>query len=189
MTFPYDKFKALSYEQVNDIRLPGQRYFRNRQRGNKASFFMINLQTPQIPYNEYMALVPKVNAYEQGLELFDLPNPWPPENSLGTQLVDATANINSKTFITVGQPDLRDGAFIRFNNHAKVYQIASTEVFGSDTRVHLSSGLVEQITGSNTFVYGSDVNFQVCIIDPLVAEIDASNSKFGVIDINVIEQA
>lgn len=188
MTFPYNKFEALSFEQVNDTRINKPRLFRNRQRGNKASFFMISLQTDPIPYNDYMGLVAKINAYEGSLELFDLPNPFPTPNSIGTQSVDANANANSKFFITTGQPDLRAGAFIRFNNHAKVYQIASTEVSGSDLKVNLSSGLVSSITSSNTFVYGDNVNFQVCLDSVFTAEIEGSSGNFGVIDVEVIEQ-
>nr|WP_136252880.1 hypothetical protein [Ningiella ruwaisensis] len=185
---PPDNAK-ISIEQMVDTRTSKTRYFRNRARGNKSPFFMLAITSPPMPYAEFMAYSAMVNSLEGSLEVFDLPNPLPALASFSGHRPDTTFNRGLKVIDIDTDADYKPGDFIQFDNHKKVYQIASKSNISGAIRLTLTCPLVETISTATTVLYGDDVVFQVCLNNQFSAEVDAGKSKFGVIDVELIEQA
>ena len=189
MTFPTDVFSGVVIEQITDTRVSKTRYYRNRARGNKAPFFMVALTSPPLPYSEYMATMAVIESYEGALEIFALPNPLPALAAFPDYALDVTANAGSKTVILDRQANYRAGDLIQFSSHAKAYRIASVSIGSGVTTIGLSCPLLETVLTSDDVLYGANVIFQVCLEDVSPMDIQASQSKFGVIDVELIEQA
>lgn len=190
MSFPVSLFQKISFEQITDTRMVDERYYRNRQRGNKAPFFMISCTTIPLDYEAYMAASAKIESYESGLELFTLPNPFP---ITGTQFPDynlnATVSAGVKSVVMDRVVDYKVGQFIQFSSHSKVYRIADTSSNGVNTTVSLTCPLLEGVLNTDSVTYGANVLFQLCVNDQFTTEVEANNGKFSVIDVELIEQA
>ena len=186
--FPVDKFSQISVEQMTDTRTPSARYYRNRARGNKAPFFMLALTTPPLPYAEHMEVSAQIESYEGELEIFTLQNPLPELASFSNKNVNAAFAAGVKSVVIGGSHAFRVGDFVQFTNHSKVYRIASVAT-ASNTTIGLSCPLVESINNTTDLIYGANVVFQVCLSDNYSQEVEARNGKFGVVDVELIEQA
>jgi hypothetical protein len=185
--FPVDRFSEISIEQMTDTRIPKERYFRNRARGNKSPYFMIALTTPPLPYAEHMEVSAQIESYEGELEIFTLENPIVSLTAFTNKNVNATYLAGVKSLVITGSHAFRVGDLIQFDNHSKVYRISSV-VRTTNTTVGISCPLVESINSATDLLYGANVVFQVCLNSSYSQEIDAK-SKFGVVDVELIEQA
>lgn len=188
MTFPVNKFSKISIEQVDDTRTPDARYYRTKAQGNKTSYFLFSLTSPPLPYVEYMALSAKVISYRGALLNFSLPNPIPAiaantGNSVINEAVRGGLQVDVTTSGTYSAGD-----FIQFSNHNKAYMISDVEVSANVT-LTLTSPLYKTVPSSSLVIYGADVVFNVSLNDEYSAEISVKNSKFGVVDVEVLEQA
>ena len=188
MTFPTDKFSQIEIEQITDTRTPDARYFRNRARGNKAPFFMIALTSAKLAYAEYLGVIAKLESYENGLEIFTLPNPKPALAAFPNYLLQANVSAGNKTVSLNRIADYQVGDFIQFSNHAKVYRISQITT-GTRTVIGLSCPLVESVTTSHNVIYGANVVFQVCLEDMSPMKIQESIAKRFIVDVELIEQA
>jgi hypothetical protein len=189
MTYPTHEHSKISFEQLDDTRIQGARYYRNRARGNKASFFMFAITSPLLPYAEYMAHTALINALEGALEIFPFANPLPPLATFSGHSLSVNASRGDKSVTVATTADYKPGDFIQFSNHPKGYQIATKTAGSGVITVGLSCPLLEPVTTSHDVLYGADVVFQMSLNSSFTADIDAQNSKFGVIDVELIEQA
>ena len=189
MSFPIDKFRVAEIEQIDDIRTPKTRYYRDRAVGNKDSYFMIPVTSIPLKYNEYMRVSAIIQSYRGSLEIFELNNPFPAIESFTNLALDSNALAKQSTIYIDGSRGVAVGDFIQFSNHPKVYWIADVSTAASRTTVKLTCPLAENITTSDSVIYGSDVVFQVCLGDSLSSQISSDSSKYGVVDVELIEQA
>jgi hypothetical protein len=189
MTFPTSKFSEYEIEQVTDTRISDERYFRNRARGNKACYYLITLTTPNIEYSEYIALCAKLESYENGLIIFQLPNPQVSLATFGEQSVSRNAATGTDEVSLLGQRSFKVGDFVQFNNHPKAYRFHDVDVRATTTVIKLSCPLVEAVPTSTKMIYGANVNFQVSLNSKFVQKTSVKNSKFGIVDVELIEQA
>lgn len=188
MSYPIHPYAKIEIEQINDIRTSKSRYYRNRARGNKSSYFMLAITSPAIPYAEFVAYSAQIEALEGELSIFTLPNPLPPLASFSGHTVATTANQGVKQITIDTASNYRVGDFVQFAGHAKVYRISGVAQ-GAQITLTLSCPLVETVTAGTAITYGADVEFQLCMTSNYSATTDAKNSKFGVITSELIEQA
>lgn len=186
--FPVDKFSKVTIEQLVDIRISDTRYYRNRARGNKSPLFMISLTSSPLPYEEHTEVSAQIEAYEGELEIFQITNPLPALAVFTNKNVNATFSRGTKTIVITGNHAFRVGDFVQFNNHLKVYRISEV-ISGANTTISLSCPLIETIINTTQLIYGANVIFQVCLSDNYSQEVSIRNSKFGVVDVELIEQA
>ncbi|MFW8589814.1 hypothetical protein ACOI22_03330 [Glaciecola sp. 2405UD65-10] len=184
MIFPVDKFAKVEIEQRNDIRASKERLTRNRARGTKSPYFALMLTTPSIPYNEYIPLSAAVDGYEGALEIFVVQNPIP---SIYENENDNTIDFEPKGSKTIGidyTGNYSAGDFIQFSGSTKAYRIM--EVDGQS--ITLTHPLLTDIAAGESVYYGKNVQFQMCVNDTHTTTIDVKQSKFGIIDVELIEQ-
>lgn len=184
MIFPIDKFAKVEIEQRNDIRAPKERLTRNRARGTRSPYFALMLATPSIPYNEYIPLSAAIDGYEGALEIFVIQNPIP---SIYENENDVTIDYEQKGSKQISinyAGNYSAGDFIQFSGHAKAYRIMSVD----GQNITLTHPLVQDVADGATVRYGKHVQFQMCINDTHTTTIDVKQSKFGIIDVELIEQ-
>lgn len=186
--FPVDKFSQIEIEQITDTRAPDQRYFRNRARGSKSPYFMISLTSVPLRYEEHTEVSAQIESYEGEFEIFTIQNPLPALASFSNKNVNATFLKGSKTVVISNSNTFRVGDFVKFSNHSKVYRIASVAA-ATNTTIGLSCPLVESINNTTDLIYGANVVFQVCLADSYSQSVSIKNSKFGIVDVELIEQA
>ena len=178
----------ISIEQVTDIRSPDDRYFRNRARGIRAPYFRLSLTTPPLEYAEHMEVSAQIESFEGAFEVFTFANPLPALASFANQNVNASFAKGVKSVVIAGSHAFRVGDFIKFSNHAKVYRISSVTP-GTNTTIGLSCPLIESISAVTDLIYGANVNFQVCLSNNYSQEVSGKNGNFGMVDVELIEQA
>lgn len=186
--FPINLFSQISIEQVTDNRAPDDRYFRNRARGSRSPYYRLSLTTPMLDYEEHTEASAQIESFEGEFEIFTVSNPFVPLASFANQNVNATFAKGVKSVSITGSHAFRVGDFVKFSNHAKVYRISSVTP-GTNTTIKLSCPLLESISNTTDLIYGANVNFQVCLSSSYSQEVKASDGNFGIVDVELIEQA
>lgn len=187
MTFPTNAFKAVEFEQVDDVRVTTDRLYANRARGSKATYFRFALATPPTPYNQGMRIGAKLAQYQSGLKVFTLPNPLPPIGNQAAIQLDGVALTGSTSIDVTGiSGTIYAGDFIRIAGSTKCYMVAEDT---TTSPIELTSELVQTYANDSAVDYGVDVDFQVSLsANASMIKVGANQSKFISYDIEVIEQ-
>lgn len=186
MTFPIYKFRSIEIEQINDIRITNDRLFRNRARGVRQPYFIISLTSIPLKRNEYLALSAEVISYEGAYEIFEFNNPVPALSVVSGSVVFEQTLKGDKTIRIQSGANYQTGDFIQFEGSTKAYLIAGVTNSAGIQTIRLSCPLIKTIALNATVFYGADVVFQMAVRKTNSVQI--STSKFGVIDVELIEQ-
>ncbi|GBL02928.1 hypothetical protein [Glaciecola sp. KUL10] len=189
MNYPYHPNSKIEITQVNDTRISKARYYRNRARGNRASYYMISITSPSLPYDQYMELCALYESLEDGLEIFKLPNPLRPLAAFSGHTVESATQAGLKQINIDTNEPYKVGDFIQFDNHVKVYRIAGVLVDGAILTITLACPLYTSVPANTLVKYGADVEFQCSLLNEFRSTINANKSDRGVIDVELIEQA
>ena len=195
MTFPITDFARVNITQVVDARMPKPRYRRSRVEGNQRPYWMLEITSTALPYNEAMGAAAYLDSLKGGLTLFSFPMPLP-ALTIRSGLTNYAANAKDSAIANIGgftanQPNASlGGDFIQFTNHQKVYRLVNTKNATAAGRViaDITPELFVGTTTSEAIKYGSDVSFQVCLDDYVTMEVTANNGKFVVFNLTLIEQ-
>lgn len=188
INFPIGEFSFISIQPMVDTRFNDPRYYMNVARGNKSPYYVMSLTTSKLPYDEYMALTAVIEASEGILETFTIAHPLPALATFSDQNVHANFNAGSKEVLITGNREFKVGDYIQFSTHTKVYRIASV-LRQTNTTIGLTCPLVEDILSSSTMKYGENVEWKFRLNSEFSTDIAARESKFGIIDVELIEQA
>lgn len=189
MTFPVNAFAAVEIEQEHDTRVSRRRLFRYRNAGNKSPFWAINLTTPMITKAEGMGLSAYLDSLQGALTIFTIKNPLPAIQDNPNSFVSATASSGTNQ-ITVSTPgDCVAGDFIRPTNSPKVYRVVQGALGSGVKNIVITPRLMVDITSVPlSMQYGSEVDFQVCLVNRSGGEFEGNREDYTVIDAELIEQ-
>lgn len=196
MTFPITRFQSVSFELIHDTRIASARLNRYRKQGSKEPYFEFELDTDLYDYEYGLAIGAELDAYQGELELFDLPNPIVPINSLTNAVLAYDASVGD-TQITLSTPHnsktgvVSAGDFLQIEGSTKAYSIRIDEYNSNASGqvvVRLSQPLIKNYDAGAEINYGEDVVFQCCLTSRDSTEISGSQGRKISYSLEVIEQ-
>jgi hypothetical protein len=195
MTFRISEYSKIEITQVVDVRTTAKnKYNRARIEGPNRAFWQIDITTPPLPYAEAMGVAAYLDSLKGSLEIIEVPNPLPElatRTGLTTLAIDAK---ESKTIQINGFSNNQSGAvvagdFVQHSTSQKVHRIVNTA--NADATGNLTATVTPELyanTAAGGLLKYGKVSFQCCLDEYYSMEVSASNGKFVVFNITLLEQ-
>jgi hypothetical protein len=195
MTFRINSYSKIEITQVVDVRTTAKnKYNRARIEGPNRAFWQIDITTPPLPYAEAMGVAAYLDSLKGSLEIIEVPNPLPElvtRTGLTTLAIDAK---ESKTIQITGfginqQNAVVAGDFIKHSASPKIHRIVNTLNANGAGNVNatITPELYADTIAGGVLKYG-DPSFQCCLEEYYSMNVSASNGKFVVFNITLMEQ-
>jgi hypothetical protein len=196
MTFRINSYSKIEITQVVDVRTTAKnKYNRARIEGPNRAFWQIDITTPPLPYAEAMGVAAYLDSLKGSLEIIEVPNPLPElatRTGLTTLAIDAK---ESKTIQITGfgsnqQNAVVAGDFVQHSTSQKVHRIVNTlNANGAGNVIAtITPELYANTVAGGLLKYGNAVSFQCCLDEYYSMDVSASNGKFVVFNITLLEQ-
>jgi hypothetical protein len=195
MTFKITEFSSVVSSQVVDVRTPGARYNRSRVEGNKKPYWMFELTSTPLPYEEAMGVSAHLDSLNGSLEIFTMPPPLP-ALAVRTGLTIHTASVKGSNILYVGGftanqlSSAKAGDYMQLAGHQKAYRIvenANADATG-EASITVTPRLFEASVLNEVVKYGDAVQIQCCLEDVVEMPVKANSGKYVAFDLTVMEQ-
>lgn len=180
---------------ITDTRTADNRLYRNRNRGSKTPYYMLEFTSVELDYAESRKVSAKINSYHGPLEVFTIPNPMISVKShSGLYLTSAVSKGSSSVDIGGAGSNEIDafhaGDFISIAGSPKAYEIAEDATANSsgEASVKLTQPVIQNYPLNALVDYGDSVEFQVCVDSYDAGDITPEKGKYSVHELVLIEQ-
>jgi hypothetical protein len=196
MTFRITRYSKIEITQVVDVRTTAKnKYNRARIEGPNRAFWQIDMTTPPLPYAEAMGVAAYLDSLKGSLEIIEVPNPLPElatRTGLTTLAIDAkeSKTLRIDGFISHQSNAVVAGDFVQHSTSQKVHRIVNTANANDSNNVSatITPELYANTEAGGLLKYGDAVIFQCCLDEYYSMNVSASNGKFVVFNITLMEQ-
>jgi hypothetical protein len=196
MTFRITNYSKIEITQIVDVRTTAKnRYNRARIEGPNRAFWQIDITTPPLPYAEAMGVAAYLDSLKGSLEIIEVPNPLPEivtRTGLTTLTIDDQESkaIQITGFGSNQQNAVVAGDFIKHSASQKIHRIVDTSNANGAGNVTatITPELYSDTVAGGVLKYGDAISFQCCLEEYYSMNVSASNGKFVVFNITLMEQ-
>jgi hypothetical protein len=195
MTFRITKYSEINIQQIVDVRTDPKRLNRPRIEGPRRAFWQIDITTPPLPYAEAMGVAAYLDSLKGSLEIIEVPNPLPEivtRTGLTTLTIDDQESkaIQITGFGSNQQNAVVAGDFIKHSASQKIHRIVDTSNANEAGNVTatITPELYADTVPGGVLKYGDAISFQCCLETYYSMNVSASNGKYVVFNITLMEQ-
>ncbi len=196
MTFRITNYSKIEITQIVDVRTTAKnKYNRGRIEGPNRAYWQIDITTPRLPYAEAMGVAAYLDSLKGSLEIIEVPNPLPElvtRTGLTTLTIDDQESkaIQITGFGSNQQNAVVAGDFIKHSASQKIHRIVDTSNANGAGNVTatITPELYADTVAGGVLKYGDAISFQCCLETYYSMNVSASNGKYVVFNITLMEQ-